>query len=109
MQTNRIDRLEEKFRPESDGVESITLRVCYDQTFFDENGERCSRTLPATYDESVPFSAPHWNPEKGCWTRMRVLYPLEDAADPGSGGVPDNTVTSEADHGIVRDAQVTGD
>jgi hypothetical protein len=84
MQANRIDRLEEEFRPESDGVEDVTLRVVFEQTYFDEHGERCQRTLPATYDESTPYREPFFRPDLGRWQRWRVLEPIEETADDGA-------------------------
>jgi len=93
MQANRIDRLEEEFRPESNGVEDVTLRIVYHQTYFSESGERCERALPAIYDESTPYREPFFRPDLGRWQRWRVLEPLEEIAS----------------HGILRDKEVTGD
>jgi hypothetical protein len=90
---NRLSSLEESFRPQTDGVETITLRIVYEQTYFDEHGERCQRTLRATYDESTPYREPFFRPDLGRWQRWRVLEPIEETAS----------------HGIVRDSEVTGD
>jgi hypothetical protein len=93
VDNNRLNSLEEEFRPQSDGMEDVTLRVVYHQTYFSESGERCERALPARYDETVPFREPFFRPDLGRWQRWRVLEPLEE----------------NADHGILRDAEVTGD
>ena len=93
MDDNRLSSLEESFRPQSEGVEDVTLRVVYHQTFFNASGEKCERALPATYDETVPFREPFFRPDLGRWQRWRVLEPIEETAS----------------HGIVRDREVTGD
>jgi hypothetical protein len=76
----RVDALE----AEPEQLPDLDLRVVYHQTYFDSSGARRSRQLPATYDLTQPFLPMGRGPRK-----MRVLYPLEDAADPGSGGVTD--------------------
>lgn len=90
---NRIDAAEDALRPQSEGIEDVTLRVVHHQTYFNASGERCERALPATYDETVPFREPFFRPDLGHWQRWRVLEPLEETAD----------------HGILRDPAVTGD
>ena len=121
----RLDALEveEKEPP----IEQLTLYVTYEQSFFN-GGERCSRTVPAKYDESVPFPPARWNSEKGRWTTQRVLYPIGDdhsphpyaehqtsnAPDADGPSVPKTLSTDhpgepDADHSIVRDPEVTGD
>jgi hypothetical protein len=79
------EQLQEDGLTEEPRIERLTLYVRYEQSYF--NGrDRCSRSLPAEYDESestTPFPPPRWNSEKGCWTTMRVLYPLNDENSPG--------------------------
>lgn len=95
MQENRIEKLEEEFRPEgNDVVGDITLDVVYDTTVIDPvTGERSHVTRRATYDENVPFGEPWYHTEFKRMVRMRVRYPLEESAD----------------HGVLRDPAVTGD
>lgn len=93
MDDTRLSSLEDDLRPESDGVEDYTINVVYVETFFDEHGERHERNLPARYSEDVPYREPFYRPDLKRWQRWRVRYPLEQSAD----------------HGIVRDREVTGD
>jgi hypothetical protein len=82
----RIESLEADLRPEDDGVQYITFLIQEVETFYDANSERCERNIPAKYDESVAFTT-------SGRMRTRVLYPAEQTAD----------------HGILRDREVTGD
>jgi hypothetical protein len=93
MDSERLTSLEESFRPQSEGVEDVDVRIVNHTTYFTEAGERCQRTLAATYDETTPFSEAFYRPDLGHWQRCRVLEPLQESAD----------------HGILRDKEVTGD
>jgi hypothetical protein len=90
---NRLSSLEDSLRSESGGATVITIRVAYEQTYFD-GGQRRQRTLPATYDETKAFEwPPHYNPELKRWEKWRWLYPVEEAADRGetdSAGLTEN-------------------
>lgn len=77
----RLDALEVDAEGDG-GVEELTLRVVYVETYFDERGERRERQLPATYDESQPFPPPRYNAVKRRWTTMRVLHPIGDDLAP---------------------------
>jgi hypothetical protein len=57
--SKRLDALEAKTLS-VDGIEELTIRVCYEETFFDADGQRCQRSMPAEYDYSTPFPPPHW-------------------------------------------------
>jgi hypothetical protein len=93
---NRINKLEEEQLGElgeqsEREVELFTVNVCYEETFFNASGEKCERTLPATYDENAPYGKPFYHTELKRWMRCRVRYPLEETAD----------------HGILHDDPVT--
>lgn len=88
MANERIESLEQDLKPEGEcEVEYWSIDVVYHQSSGDGD-VRGSRQLPATYDPNVPYCDPFWHPEKKKWIAIRTRYPLEDSADPGSGGVP---------------------
>jgi hypothetical protein len=87
VDNERIESLEADLRPKDDGAEYITLNVQHMETILTPDGGRHERNIPACYDENVPFT------DLGNGQRMRVRYPLEETAD----------------HGVVREKEVTGD
>jgi hypothetical protein len=90
MQESRIDKLEQKLGPAGDGVVTITIGVCFCQTYFDSEGQRREREVPAIYDEAKAVEwPPHYNPGLKRWEKFRWLYPvnLDDAGEPLNEGL----------------------
>jgi hypothetical protein len=101
MNEERLSNLEESFQPESDDVVVVDIRVTYSQTYF-EGGMRRERDVPGVYDPTHPSTVewpPAWHAGRKRWERLRFLYPinLDSAGEP------------LADHGVLRDPEVTGD
>ena len=90
MENERIESLEQDLKAEGEReIEYWDIKVVYHQSSFGDEG-RCSRPLPATYDLDTPYREPFWHSEKKRWVAIRILEPLEDTANPGSGGILDH-------------------